>query len=226
MTSTASMISAVSACSHALKRLFSVMSTAASMAPGLAIDGTANGKTAVSPALSASLISSSGLLSPKIMLSAKRKRMMPPAISNAARGMSMALRITSPATRKKSRMSVAMAVACRAICRLVRASYPLVTAMKTGTEPMGSITAKKKMKVAMMSCMGGARRVVGWWWMLETYVRSTQTQKARSPVTHQLPPAAQNRDPSASADSTRNRANCRKTWPAATLCLASRHACR
>ena len=47
-TSTASMTAAVCACSVREYDWFSVISTAASMAPGLAMEGTASGKMAVS----------------------------------------------------------------------------------------------------------------------------------------------------------------------------------
>ena len=47
---------------------------------GLAIDGTAKGKIAVCMLLPAILSSSSGLLSPKIIVNAKRNKTKPPAI--------------------------------------------------------------------------------------------------------------------------------------------------
>lgn len=87
----------VKTCSKKFYLLFSVNKTAASIAPGLAIDGTARGNMAVSVTLFVILSSSSGLLSPKIMERANRNRTIPPAISNAESGMSIAVRIISPA---------------------------------------------------------------------------------------------------------------------------------
>ncbi|MCF7222676.1 hypothetical protein L3V18_12915 [Lysobacter sp. TLK-CK17T] len=95
-----------------MKRSFSVSSTADSIAPGPAIEGTASGKIAVSWPLSAIFTSCSGLLSPKIIDSANRNSTMPPAIWNADNGMSTAVRISSPATMKNTRIAADIRGAC------------------------------------------------------------------------------------------------------------------
>ena len=153
-SSTPSMTSVVSTCSTRPKRAFSVMRTAASIAPGLAIDGTASGKMAVSSASSAIFISSSGLLSPKIIVSAKRKSTIPPPTWKAGSGIPMAVRSGSPATTKKRRISAETIVARMAIARRSLAAWWRVTATKTGTVPTGSITEKKKTNVATKSIKG------------------------------------------------------------------------
>jgi len=112
---------------------------------------SANRKIAVSLPPVANLTSYSGFFSPKIMESANRKRTIPPAIWNAESGISMAVRMTSPATTKNNKIAAETRVALTAILLLIRSSYWLVTAINTGTVPIGSITAKKKMNVAMKS---------------------------------------------------------------------------
>ncbi len=123
------------------------------MAPGLAIDGTARGKIDLSCASPLSFTSSSGLLSPNIMVSAKRNRIIPPEIWNADKGISSEPSICSPASAKKTRITDATSVALSAVLRFSAAFWCRVTAINTGTVPMGSITAKKRTKIAMRSIM-------------------------------------------------------------------------
>ena len=70
----------VIACSTHVYSLFLVIKTAPSIAPGLAIEGIASGKIAVSVLSLTLLISSSGLLSPNIMDKANSISTIPPAI--------------------------------------------------------------------------------------------------------------------------------------------------
>lgn len=69
---------------------------------------------------------------------------MPPAILKAAMGIPIDVKINSPATTKKINMAAETNTAFIAMIRLFLTEYPLVTAMNTGTVPIGSMTAKKK----------------------------------------------------------------------------------
>ena len=77
---------------------------------------------AVSECSRARRVSSSGLLSPKIIESAKRNITIPPATWKADSGMSMAVRRNSPPTTKASSTTAETSVAINATRRFPAAS--------------------------------------------------------------------------------------------------------
>ena len=82
----------------------SVSNIVARMAPGLAIEGMAKGKTAVSWTLLIIWISPSGLLFPKIISTAKINKIIPPETWNAGSGTPICFRRTSPTTIKNTKI--------------------------------------------------------------------------------------------------------------------------